>query len=570
MSPVKKAIRDFIVGSDTHITSNVQFRNTMLRGLIALIAFAVGAVYIVIDFISIIGGNLGWYLGLMALSVVAFWLNKIQRHTWASITLIFLSNGVIYLFASSEHPAGGVFFFFLTTGLATLVLFGYRNRSLAFILVCASYLLALVAYLGLFPARDYQDYSDEYLRINFLANFTISYLVSILIIHFSIQLHHDIEANLRISEQSLLLTSEELKRSRERFQMAIEGSRSAIYEWNKQSGYIYLSPYYKKILGYDTDDLQDFTVEKYFELVHPDDLPRVKESFEKHLKDHRPYQSELQLKTKGGSYKWVSDSGVSKFNDKGEQALIVGSIVDIDERKMAEQQIRLQNDLLAKANEELDRFVYSASHDLRAPLSSLLGLISIAEKTDSDEEIALCLDMMKKRVLTMENFIKEITDYSRNSRLGVERKRINIKKLVQGVIDTLKFTNGAERIAIKLNIPDELEFVTDENRLKVVINNLVANAIKYHDYSKPEPFIEITARDHGSQYVMSVHDNGIGIPKDHQNKIFNMFYRASENSEGSGLGLYIVKETLAKLSGEIAVMSKAGIGSTFTLNLPVF
>jgi signal transduction histidine kinase len=178
--------------------------------------------------------------------------------------------------------------------------------------------------------------------------------------------------------------------------------------------------------------------------------------------------------------------------------------------------------------------------------------------------------MMKKRVLTMENFIKEITDYSRNSRLGVEQKAVNIKKLVQGVIDTLKFTNGAERIAIKLNIPDELEFVTDENRLKVVINNLVANAIKYHDYSKPEPFIEITAMDQGSQYVMSVRDNGIGIPKDHQTKIFNMFYRASENSEGSGLGLYIVKETLAKLSGEIAVASKAGIGSTFTLNLPVF
>lgn len=570
MSPVKKVIRDFIVGSDTHIASNVQFRNTMLRGLIALITFAVGAIYILIDFISNIEGNFGWYLGLMTLSIVAFWLNKIQRHTWASITLIFLSNGVIYLFASSENPAGGIFFFFLTTGLGTLVLFGYRNRSLAFVLVCISYLIALVAYLGLFPARDYNDYSEEYIRINFLANFTISYLVSILIIHFSIQLHHDIEANLRISEQSLLLTSEELKRSRERFQMAIEGSRSAIYEWNKQSGYIYLSPYYKKILGYDMDDLQDFTVEKYFELVHPDDLLRVKESFEKHLKDHHPYHSELRLKTKGGSYKWVSDSGVSKFNEKGEQALIVGSIVDIDERKMAEQQIRLQNDLLAKANEELDRFVYSASHDLRAPLSSLLGLISIAEKTDSDEEIALCLDMMKKRVLTMENFIKEITDYSRNSRLGVERKTVNIRKLVQGVVDTLKFTNGADRINIRLTMPNDLEFVTDENRLKVIVNNLVANAIKYHDYLKPEPFIEIAAKQQGDQYVLSVHDNGTGISREHQDKIFNMFYRASENSEGSGLGLYIVKETLAKLAGKISVESQPGNGSIFTLSLPVF
>jgi PAS domain S-box-containing protein len=542
----------------------------MLRGLVAIVAMAVGVVYILIDWFTNIAGNFHWYGGLIVCSVVAFWLNKTQRYSWASITLILLSNGVIYIFASSESAAGGVFFFFLTTGLCTLVLFGYRNRSLAFLLVGVSYVIALIAYLGFLPARSFNDYGDQYTQINFIANFTISYLVSILMIHFSIQLHHDIEANLRTSEQSLLLTSEELKRSRERFQLAVEGSRAAIYEWNKQTGFIYLSPYYKKILGYNVEDLQDFTMEKYFELVHPEDLPKIRSSFERHLRNHEPYQSEMRLRTKGGSYKWVNDSGVSKFNEKGEQSLIVGSIVDIDERKMAEQQIRLQNELLAKANEELDRFVYSASHDLRAPLSSLLGLISIAEKTDNSTEVMQCLDMMKKRVLTMENFIKEITDYSRNSRLGVEKKPVNVLKLVQGIIETLKFTNGAERISLRLNIGSELEFETDANRLKVIVNNLIANAIKYHDYSKPNPFIEISAWKKNNENVLVVRDNGQGILKEHQDQIFNMFYRASENSEGSGLGLYIVKETASKLSGEIDVESQPGEGSEFTLSLPVF
>lgn len=567
--PFKEVIRDFIIGKNRYVASRVQFRNAMLRGIVSIIAFVVGLIFTAIDVLTEIQGNFVWYAALMGLALFVFWLNRIQRYTSSSITLILLSNGIIYLFASSESAASGVFFFFLAIGLSTLVLFGYKNRNLGFLLAGVSYALAITAYLGILPLRAYVDYSTEYIKINFIASLTIAYLVSILTIYFSIQLHHDIEANLRTSEQSLLLTSEELKRSRERFQMAVEGSGAAIYEWNLQTGFIYLAPEYKKILEYDVDDLHNLTIDKYLELIHPEDLQRIKGIYHQHAITRQPYQSELRLKTKGGSYKWVSGTGVSKFNEKGQQILIVGSIVDIDERKMAEQQIRLQNDLLAKANEELDRFVYSASHDLRAPLSSLMGLISVAEKTGNTEEIMLCLEMMKKRVHTMENFIREITDYSRNSRLGVDLKEVNVRQLVLGVVESLKFTNGAERIKVNLNVLPELEFLTDANRLKVIVNNLVANAIKYHDYAKEDPFIEVTAERDTDQYILSVKDNGIGIGWEHQEKIFNMFYRASEKSEGSGLGLYIVKETLAKLTGKITVQSQRGKGSTFVISLPL-
>jgi len=567
--PFKKVIRDSIIGKNRYIASRVQFRNAMLRGLVSIIAFVVGLIFTVIDVLTEVQGNFVWYAGIMGLALFVFWLNRIHQYTWSSITLILLSNGIIYLFASSESAASGVFFFFLATGLCTLVLFGYKNRNLGFLLAGVSYVLAITAYLGILPIRAYVDYSAEYIKINFIASLTIAYLISILTIYFSIQLHHDIEANLRTSEQSLLLTSEELKRSRERFQMAVEGSRAAIYEWNKQTGSIYLAPHYKRLLGYGIDDLNELNLQDFFELIHPDDLQRISNSFQKHLRTRAPYQSELRLRTKDGSYKWVSDCGMSKFNERGEQVLIVGSIIDIDERKMAEQQIRLQNDLLAKANEELDRCVYSASHDLRAPLSSLMGLISVAEKTGNTEEIMLCLDMMKKRVLTMENFIREITDYSRNSRLGIDLKEVNVRKLVQGIVESLRFTNGAERIKVNLNVLPELEFLTDANRLKVIVNNLVANAIKYHDHAKEDPFIEVTAKQDVDQYILSVKDNGTGIGCEHQEKIFNMFYRASEKSEGSGLGLYIVKETLTKLTGKITVQSQRGEGSTFVISLPL-
>jgi signal transduction histidine kinase len=111
--------------------------------------------------------------------------------------------------------------------------------------------------------------------------------------------------------------------------------------------------------------------------------------------------------------------------------------------------------------------------------------------------------------------------------------------------------------------------MTDDNRLKVIVNNLVANAIRYHALLKPTPFIQIKACQKDDEYLLSVEDNGQGISDEHKDKIFNMFYRASENSEGSGLGLYIVKETLTKLHGKVMVDSTLYEGSTFSIFLPV-
>jgi signal transduction histidine kinase len=176
--------------------------------------------------------------------------------------------------------------------------------------------------------------------------------------------------------------------------------------------------------------------------------------------------------------------------------------------------------------------------------------------------------MMKKRVVTMEGFIKEITDYSRNSRLGVEKQPVHIRALIQEVVDSLKYTSGAERIKLEFDIRPDLTFITDANRLKVIMNNLIANAIKYHDLTKDSPFIRIRADSTGGNNVILVSDNGQGIPREHVGHIFDMFFRASENSEGSGLGLYIVKETLNKLMGTISVESEQYKGSAFKVQLP--
>ncbi|MBX2915160.1 MAG: HAMP domain-containing histidine kinase [Cyclobacteriaceae bacterium] len=233
-----------------------------------------------------------------------------------------------------------------------------------------------------------------------------------------------------------------------------------------------------------------------------------------------------------------------------------------------EQEILAKNELLAKTNSELDRFVYSASHDLRAPLRSLLGLIEVTQRTANPEELEQCFALMKDRVHNMDVFIKEIIDFSRNARQAVKKETIDLFGIIQETINDLKFAEGMEQIYVRLDVPPEYKPTTDKARLKVVLHNLIGNAFKYHDPGKEMQEVSIRVVADGVGTRIEIADNGLGIAEEHHEKIFEMFFRASEQSNGSGLGLYIVKETLARLNGKIELKSTRGEGSVFTVYLP--
>lgn len=232
----------------------------------------------------------------------------------------------------------------------------------------------------------------------------------------------------------------------------------------------------------------------------------------------------------------------------------------------SEKKILDKNEALEKANAELDRFVYSASHDLRAPLSSLLGLIEVA-RIDPGHGMRY-MKMMKSRIHDMEAFIQEIINYSRNSRMEMVSKPLSLRKVAEDVTNELSFIEELKLMDIENNIPEDLIIQTDGTRLKVILSNLVANSIKYRSSSRDKSFLQLGAQKDETGLSIWVKDNGLGIEAEHIDKIFNMFYRAHDNSKGSGLGLYIVKETIVKLGGEVRVESEFGMGSTFWVHLP--
>jgi signal transduction histidine kinase len=203
-----------------------------------------------------------------------------------------------------------------------------------------------------------------------------------------------------------------------------------------------------------------------------------------------------------------------------------------------------------------------------APLRSILGLVNLSSLSEDREETKKYLAMIKDRVVELEKFIKEMSDYSKNASQSVVVEEIDIHRLIRDVLETLRFYPHAERLTIDIDIEEDLSISSDHTRLKVIFSNIISNCFKYCDLEKKEPFVRVTAGRHRSMIYLEIADNGMGIKESALPKIFDMFFRAHDHGEGTGLGLYIVKETIDKLRGTIAVHSTVGKGTTFKITLP--
>ncbi len=238
---------------------------------------------------------------------------------------------------------------------------------------------------------------------------------------------------------------------------------------------------------------------------------------------------------------------------------------EIQIRKTAQQKSKVTNKELRKINAELDSFVYSVSHDLRAPITSVLGLLNLAKDEKNRKTLQKYLDMISRSVTQQDLFIKDILNLSRNSRLQLNRSEINFEEIVNEIFDQLRFINHL-KVNKSLEIDQKNPFFSDESRIRVVFNNLISNAIRHHNGKQPKVDIVVHVKSKYARIV--IQDNGAGIAKEHINNVFKMFYRATDTSHGSGLGLYIVKETIDKLQGSIKLNSQINKGTQVILQIP--
>ncbi|NOT74113.1 MAG: HAMP domain-containing histidine kinase [Cyclobacteriaceae bacterium] len=231
-------------------------------------------------------------------------------------------------------------------------------------------------------------------------------------------------------------------------------------------------------------------------------------------------------------------------------------------------QLREKNIDLININHELDKFLYSASHDLRAPISSMKGLIALSSRELDLREIHKYLGLMLITLDKQDLFIREIIDFSRNKKTEISCVNTSLDSLIKQTISQHQHMPGADTIVFKKEIMlDTIN--SDPLRLEIILNNMISNAIKYSDSNKEKKLITIKTFSQNEKNVVSVEDNGIGIDKNYISRIYDMFFVTDHNHNGSGLGLYITRETVNKLGGNIQVESEKGIGTKFTVTIPV-
>jgi PAS domain S-box-containing protein len=324
-----------------------------------------------------------------------------------------------------------------------------------------------------------------------------------------------------------------------------------------EKGYVVqLNDGFEKMFGYTIQELEGKSLNDF---IVPQELEAEGNDLNTLITSEQVVKIETYRLHKDKSHLSVLVYGVPVPYDN-KTISIFGVYVDITARKKVEEELKVRNI-------ELDNFVYKVSHDLRAPLSSVLGLVNLAKMEGNDDSLADYMKLIGQKVQQLDHFISDVLSHSKNLKLDIKIKKIDLQKLIEQTYTSLNYLKGAEQIKKKIEI-EGADFYSDPWRIAEILRNLVSNSIKYRDFNRADPEINININIGTDTAVILFVDNGIGISQPDLNKIFEMFYRASTQSDGSGLGLYIVKNAVDKLGGILKVSSELRKGTTFELRLP--
>ena len=241
---------------------------------------------------------------------------------------------------------------------------------------------------------------------------------------------------------------------------------------------------------------------------------------------------------------------------------------EIHQKNKVEGSLRKNNEQLASINHSLDHLVYQLSHNLRGPIASVIGLTNLLKHDMPPASNTSYIDKMEESMSRLDTIIRDILDYYKNSRSEIVQQEIDWEAIVKDIYSSVEYLQSDKPIDLQVHIDQKASFTCDGQKVKSILHNLISNAIKYHDPRKDDRFINVEGTINENWANLTVSDNGMGIPGELHDKVFNMFFRGTDKSQGAGLGLYIVKETMKRLKGKLEVESKVGKGSRFHLKIP--
>lgn len=380
---------------------------------------------------------------------------------------------------------------------------------------------------------------------------------------------------------SKIYLNQELTSKSDQLDLAIKSTEIGMWNWNIITNQTSFNDFWLSMIDWERQDFEG--EENIWEfLLHPEDKEVTLQALDDYIKGIRNnYKKEFRLKTKTGSWKWVRSQGkIVEWTDDGEPQLMLGSHIDIDERKKNEEQLKILNEELEervqkrtreleKTIHELEEFSYSISHDLKAPLRAIGGFAEILREDHSEQlnpEATKLLDVIEANVWMMGQLIEDLLYYVRLSRIPLKITILDMGLIAWNAYNHLQ--SGNKKEDIDLTIADLKAASGDAAQIKLLFTHLFENAIKYrHPDHKLEIVVGLTFRE-GDKYFY-VKDNGIGFNMDHAHHIFKIFHRlhSTEIYKGTGVGLAIVKRIIDKHGGKVFAESEPDKGTTIYLSL---
>lgn len=331
---------------------------------------------------------------------------------------------------------------------------------------------------------------------------------------------------------------------------------------NKNGVFSFVNDNFCTISKYTKEEL----VGKDQRIISGDLSPDFTSTIYKTIINGNIWKGEIRNLAKDGTYYWEKTTIVPFLDEKGKPYQYIAISADITDQKSAEENLKVALLNLGKTNKELDQFAYVVSHDLKAPLRAINNLSEwIAEDMpDMPEDVSANFDLLRGRVMRMENLINGVLDYSRIGRVEIEKETIDVKLMLGQIVDSIVPVEGFE-----VTIDESLPVIISQGiLLQQVFSNLISNAVKYND--KPLGRIGCRYKSVSGFHQFSIKDNGPGIEEEYHEKVFKVFQtiEARDVKESTGIGLSIVKKIIEEIGGTIHIESEQNKGCSFIFTVP--
>ena len=418
---------------------------------------------------------------------------------------------------------------------------------------------------------------------------TLSYNFKLMVEVFKQQFHeikqvnNNLEDNINERTNALLKLNNELRveitereyiqkqliEKEERYDLAVSGTNDGIWDWHLKLNTVYYSPTWMRILGYKYQSLPTL-ISSWLNNIHPDDLEKTLTDINNHIKRKTQlYENIHRVKHRNGHYIWISAKGKCIYDEEDKPYRLVGTITDITDKKIAEEQLKKAKEEAETANRSKSEFLATMSHEIRTPMNAVIGMTGLLLDTHLDKQQREFVEIIRNSGDALLTIINDILDFSKieSGKLELEEQPFNLRTCIEESLDLLASKASSKNLELAYFMtPNTPEIVMgDVTRLRQILVNLISNAVKFTETGEVVISVDSTIINDRKNNLttcsiqFSVRDTGIGIPPQRMDRLFKPFSQVdastTRNYGGTGLGLVISHRLTTMMGGQMWVES---------------